>query len=81
MVSGDWARMELEQHVVGSTVTAFVTSVAVSCLAVAIFTRNAVIAVYTCGHLVLVICVLAGFLLNLMSYESGSSKSCKECTN
>ena len=70
MVSGDWARMELENQVVGTTLMAFLGSVAVSCLAVAIFTQNAIIALFTCLNVILVVCVLAGFLLNLMSYES-----------
>eukprot|EP00435_Cladocopium_sp_Y103_P010048 s4817_g2.t1 len=37
--------------------------------------RNAVIALYVCLNIVLVVCILAGFLLNVMGYEFGVAEA------
>lgn len=75
MVSSTWMQMEMESKVVSSTMMAFAGSITVSLLAVALFTQNAVIALYVCLNIVLVVCILAGFLLNVMGYEFGVAEA------
>jgi len=71
MVSYFWTQMELESQVLSSTMMAFGGSMATSLIAVAFFTQNAVIALYVCLNILLVVCVLAGFLLYWQEYEFG----------
>lgn len=75
MVSSTWMQMEMESKVVSSTMMAFAGSITVSLLAVALFTQNAIIALYVCLNIVLVVCILAGFLLNVMGYEFGVAEA------
>lgn len=75
MVSSTWMQMEMESKVVSSTMMAFAGSITVSLLAVALFTQNAIIALYVCLNIVLVVCILAGFLLNVMDYEFGVAEA------
>eukprot|EP00930_Biecheleria_cincta_P034046 TRINITY_DN23567_c0_g1_i1.p1 TRINITY_DN23567_c0_g1~~TRINITY_DN23567_c0_g1_i1.p1 ORF type:complete len:2215 (+),score=281.46 TRINITY_DN23567_c0_g1_i1:40-6645(+) len=71
MVGSTWASMELESQVFSSTVMAFSGSLAVSLVAMTVFTRNVILATYVTLNIMLVVCVLAGFLLNIQAYEFG----------
>jgi len=75
MVSSTWMQMEMESKVVSSTLMAFLGSISVSLLAVAFFTQNVIIALYVCINICLVVCILAGFLLNVMGYEFGVAEA------
>jgi len=71
MVSSTWTELELESQVLASTATAFGGSMLTSLLAVAVFTQNMIIALYVCLNILLVVCMLSGFLLNIMAFEFG----------
>lgn len=71
MVSKSWTEMELESQVLSSTTTAFIGSMLTSLVAVTVFTKNVVIALYVCANILLVVGMLAGFLLNVMAYPFG----------
>ena len=69
MVSWVWTSMALEESVFSSTVLAFSLSLCTSLVAVALFTRDLVLAFYVCLNILLVVCVLSGCLLKLRSTE------------
>ncbi|CAJ1377082.1 unnamed protein product [Effrenium voratum] len=75
MVSVTFTQMELESQVLASTFMAFGGSITVSMVAVAIFTQNLILALYVCLNVILVVCVLSGFLLNIMDYEFGVAEA------
>ena len=70
MVSWVWTSMALEDSVFSSTVLAFSLSLGTSMVAVALFTRDLLLAFYVCLNILLVVCVLAGCLLNLCCTDS-----------
>ena len=65
MVSWVWTSMALEESVFSSTILAFSLSLSTSMVAVALFTRDIVLAFYVCLNILLVVSVLSGFLLSL----------------
>ncbi|CAE7437322.1 DISP3 [Symbiodinium sp. CCMP2592] len=71
MVSWVWTSMALEESVFSSTILAFSLSLSTSMVAVALFTRDIVLAFYVCLNILLVVSVLSGFLLNILDYDFG----------
>ncbi|CAE7896604.1 TNR [Symbiodinium microadriaticum] len=71
MVSWVWTSMALEESVFSSTILAFSLSLSTSMVAVALFTRDIVLAFYVCLNILLVVSVLSGFLLNVLGYDFG----------
>jgi len=71
MVSSSWTTLELETQVLPSTLAAFAGSMVITGVAVSVFTGNVILATYVCINIMLVVCLLAGFLLNVQAYEFG----------
>ncbi|CAE7558542.1 DISP3, partial [Symbiodinium sp. CCMP2456] len=71
MVSWVWTSMALEESVFSSTILAFSLSLSTSMVAVALFTRDILLAFYVCLNILLVVSVLSGFLLNVLDYDFG----------
>eukprot|EP00439_Symbiodinium_sp_Y106_P073783 s1303_g13.t9 len=71
MVSWVWTSMALEESVFSSTILAFSLSLSTSMVAVALFTRDMLLAFYVCLNILLVVSVLSGFLLNILDYDFG----------
>ena len=65
MMSWVWTALSLEESVFSSTILAFSLSLSTSMVAVALFTRDLMLAFYVCLNILLVVCVLSGFLLSL----------------
>ncbi|CAE7575903.1 DISP3 [Symbiodinium natans] len=71
MMSWVWTALSLEESVFSSTILAFSLSLSTSMVAVALFTRDLMLAFYVCLNILLVVCVLSGFLLNVLGYDFG----------
>ena len=75
MVSWVWTSMALEESVFSSTILAFSLSLSTSMVAVALFTRDMLLAFYVCLNILLVVSVLSGFLLSLRCTRSHPSRT------
>eukprot|EP00930_Biecheleria_cincta_P083823 TRINITY_DN73331_c0_g1_i1.p1 TRINITY_DN73331_c0_g1~~TRINITY_DN73331_c0_g1_i1.p1 ORF type:complete len:364 (-),score=41.97 TRINITY_DN73331_c0_g1_i1:15-1061(-) len=72
VISSTWASMDLESQVLSSTIGAFALSI-VSCLvAVVLFTQNIIVAMFVTINILLVVCLIAGTILNILAYEFGA---------
>ncbi|CAE8602223.1 unnamed protein product, partial [Polarella glacialis] len=69
MASAAWAAVDMETSIISKTAQSFMVSMGLTVLSVALFTRNFVLTFYVGVNILLVVCLLFGFVVNILGYE------------
>lgn len=70
-LSPTWASMDLESQVLSSTIGAFALSIGSVLGAVVLFTQNIIVAIFVTFNILMVVCLIAGTILNILAFEFG----------